>query len=236
LNATLPDLPDDLNDTLPECPDTSGSSISNSSSTPLPNLPSYHRQNSLEIPPPEDSPPSAMQPRTTYSIQQQPTGQTNTKTHTSSTPRMRKNDGKTNAPNSKIQTPRRFDRSQFHLEVCPRSYFHTCFINDTTFEVEKRYEVEEIVGQGAYGIVCSALDLKRNKKCAIKKISHIFDHRSLLKRTLREMKLLRCFHHENVLGLSVVTLFHTHTHSLSLFLSFFLSLSLYVLYQCISWF
>jgi len=33
---------------------------------------------------------------------------------------------------------------------------------------------------------------------AVKKIENIFEHRSLAKRTLRELKLLRLFKHENV--------------------------------------
>ena len=66
------------------------------------------------------------------------------------------------------------------------------------FEVEQRYEIREIIGQGAYGVVCSALDMKNNTLVAIKKIENVFDHRSLAKRTLRELKLCRYFQHENV--------------------------------------
>jgi len=53
-------------------------------------------------------------------------------------------------------------------------------------EVEQRYEVKSIIGHGAYGTVCSGVDLKTGKQCAIKKIENIFEHRSLAKRTLRE--------------------------------------------------
>jgi len=39
---------------------------------------------------------------------------------------------------------------------------------------------------------------------AVKKIENIFEHRSLAKRTLRELKLVRYFYHENILGLERV--------------------------------
>jgi len=70
--------------------------------------------------------------------------------------------------------------------------------------VEQRYEVKSIIGQGAYGTVCSAVDLKTAKQCAVKKIENIFEHRSLAKRTLRELKLLRFFRHENVMAVERV--------------------------------
>ena len=83
-------------------------------------------------------------------------------------------------------------------EVVPRSKYKTFILSNGVFEVEQRYEIREIIGQGAYGVVCSALDMKTNTLVAIKKIENVFDHRSLAKRTLRELKLCRYFQHENV--------------------------------------
>lgn len=46
---------------------------------------------------------------------------------------------------------------------------------------------------------------------AVKKIENVFDHRSLAKRTLRELKLVRTFNHENILGLDRVMRPHSNT-------------------------
>ena len=68
--------------------------------------------------------------------------------------------------------------------------------------VEPRYLPIEVVGAGAYGIVCSAHDLKRGGLCAIKKVENVFEHRGIAKRTLRELILLRHLgNHENILEL-----------------------------------
>ncbi|CAI5500542.1 unnamed protein product [Closterium sp. Naga37s-1] len=70
------------------------------------------------------------------------------------------------------------------------------------FEVSAKY-VKPIrpIGRGAYGIVCSAVDIETEEEVAIKKISNAFDNRIDAKRTLREIKLLRHFDHENVVAL-----------------------------------
>lgn len=69
------------------------------------------------------------------------------------------------------------------------------------FEVEQRYSVKAIIGHGAYGTVCSGLDLRTKQPVAIKKVHKIFQHRSLARRTLRELIFLRCFEHENIMNL-----------------------------------
>mmetsp|Transcript_16789 Transcript_16789/g.29418 ORF Transcript_16789/g.29418 Transcript_16789/m.29418 type:complete len:427 (+) Transcript_16789:305-1585(+) len=71
----------------------------------------------------------------------------------------------------------------------------------TRFECPDRYTLIKPIGQGAYGIVCSARDNLTGGKVAIKKISGIFDNLIDCKRTLREMKLLRHFNHENIISL-----------------------------------
>jgi serine/threonine protein kinase len=70
--------------------------------------------------------------------------------------------------------------------------------------------MKEMIGQGAYGIVCSAFDLQSQKLVAIKKIENVFDHRSLAKRTLRELQIVRALVHENILGLERVIRPHSH--------------------------
>lgn len=100
---------------------------------------------------------------------------------------------------------------QSQLATSSRSKYKTYILTNGVFEVERRYEIREIIGQGAYGVVCSALDRKRNCFMAVKKIENVFDHRSLAKRTLRELKLVRTFNHENILGLDRVMRPHSST-------------------------
>lgn len=57
------------------------------------------------------------------------------------------------------------------------------------------------MGGGAYGVVCSALDTKKTKKVAIKKIGNAFEDLIDAKRIYREIKLLRFINHENIIKL-----------------------------------
>lgn len=87
------------------------------------------------------------------------------------------------------------------------------------FSVGGTYRVLEVIGEGAYGIVWSAcyyipaiparsLPLTRSsathissqRKVAIKRITP-FDHTMFCLRTLREIKLLRHFCHENIISI-----------------------------------
>ena len=73
----------------------------------------------------------------------------------------------------------------------------------TRFDVDSRYTLIKPIGSGAYGVVCSALDNHTGEKVAIKKINKAFDHLTDTKRTLREVKILRHFNHENVIRIKV---------------------------------
>ena len=55
--------------------------------------------------------------------------------------------------------------------------------------------MQEVIGKGSYGVVCSAVDSKTGEKVAIKKINNVFDHVSDATRILREIKLLRLLRH-----------------------------------------
>ncbi len=70
--------------------------------------------------------------------------------------------------------------------------------------VDEKYQYIKQIGYGAYGVVCSALDKKANKKVAIKKVStdrftvtncwqvpNAFEDLIDAKRIVREIKLLR---------------------------------------------
>jgi len=69
------------------------------------------------------------------------------------------------------------------------------------FETTMQYAVRKAVGQGAYGLVCSGRNVESNKTVAIKKIPKAFEDTIDCKRLVREIKILRHFRHDNVLGL-----------------------------------
>lgn len=70
------------------------------------------------------------------------------------------------------------------------------------FEITAKYRSPIMpIGRGAYGIVCSVLNSETNEMVAMKKIANAFDNHMDAKRTLREIKLLRHMHHENVIAI-----------------------------------
>ena len=68
------------------------------------------------------------------------------------------------------------------------------------FLVGSSYQPLDVIGEGAYGVVCSAVHLSTQRKVAIKRITP-FDHSMFCLRTLREIKLLRHFNHENIIAI-----------------------------------
>ncbi|KAG6907772.1 Mitogen-activated protein kinase 2 [Tephrocybe rancida] len=62
------------------------------------------------------------------------------------------------------------------------------------------YQPLDLIGEGAYGVVCSAIHTPTQRKVAIKRITP-FDHSMFCLRTLREIKLLRHFNHENIIAI-----------------------------------
>lgn len=81
-------------------------------------------------------------------------------------------------------------------------------VHGAQFQAPKRFTLLEPVGQGAYGVVCSANDHSsgEDEKVAIKKIESAFEHLTFAKRTLRELKILRHLHHENLIDIRLVYL------------------------------
>jgi mitogen-activated protein kinase 1/3 len=85
-----------------------------------------------------------------------------------------------------------------------------------SFNVSDQYDIQDVIGEGAYGVVweviarclrgnlltsnSSALHKPSGQRVAIKKITP-FDHSMFCLRTLREMKLLRYFNHENIISI-----------------------------------
>lgn len=73
-------------------------------------------------------------------------------------------------------------------------------IHSQIFDVGPRYVNLSYIGEGAYGMVCSASDMFQKQKVAIKKISP-FEHQTYCQRTLREIKILTRFNHENIINI-----------------------------------
>lgn len=72
-------------------------------------------------------------------------------------------------------------------------------IHGAEFIVDIKYRIMQPIGKGSYGMVCSAINLETGQKVAIKKIENAFVNHKDTKRTLREIKLLRYFNHDNIL-------------------------------------
>lgn len=68
---------------------------------------------------------------------------------------------------------------------------------NVSFSVGSRYRVCDVIGEGAYGVVCSAIHRSSGMKVAIKKIQP-FEHQMFALRTLREIKLLRYWQDSDV--------------------------------------
>lgn len=76
----------------------------------------------------------------------------------------------------------------------------------TEYGEGNRYQIEEVIGKGSYGVVCSAFDTHTGEKVAIKKINNIFEHVSDATRILREIKLLRLLRHPDIVEIKHILL------------------------------
>ncbi|KAG7590005.1 Protein kinase domain [Arabidopsis suecica] len=76
----------------------------------------------------------------------------------------------------------------------------------TEYGEANRYQIQEVVGKGSYGVVGSAIDTHTGERVAIKKINDVFDHISDATRILREIKLLRLLLHPDVVEIKHIML------------------------------
>uniref|UniRef100_A0A672FZD7 Stress-activated protein kinase JNK n=1 Tax=Salarias fasciatus TaxID=181472 RepID=A0A672FZD7_SALFA len=79
--------------------------------------------------------------------------------------------------------------------------FYSLDVGDSTFTVLKRYQNLRPIGSGAQGIVCSAYDQVLERNVAIKKLSRPFQNQTHAKRAFRELVLMKCVNHKNIIGL-----------------------------------
>lgn len=61
------------------------------------------------------------------------------------------------------------------------------------------YSASEVIGCGAYGVVCCAVNDQTSDRVAIKKVQNVFANPVLALRTYREIKILKHFCHDNVI-------------------------------------
>jgi mitogen-activated protein kinase 1/3 len=65
--------------------------------------------------------------------------------------------------------------------------------------IENKYIVQQIIGEGASGVVCSAVDNSNNEIVAVKRVSKGFNKVAVSIRILRELKFLRLLRgHDNI--------------------------------------
>uniref|UniRef100_A0A667ZS07 Stress-activated protein kinase JNK n=1 Tax=Myripristis murdjan TaxID=586833 RepID=A0A667ZS07_9TELE len=79
--------------------------------------------------------------------------------------------------------------------------FYSVQVGDSTFTVLKRYQQLRAIGSGAQGIVCSALDSVLGIPVAVKKLCRPFQNQTHAKRAYRELVLLKCVNHKNIIRL-----------------------------------
>eukprot|EP00798_Chlamydomonas_sp_ICE-L_P015023 gene15023-21094_t len=89
-------------------------------------------------------------------------------------------------------------------QPCPEiaSFFNGCS------EGRQRFDLHDIMGRGAYGVVCSATDKLTGQKVAIKKIKDVFDCVADATRILREIKFGRLLDTGGEIDQGVVTIRH----------------------------
>lgn len=76
------------------------------------------------------------------------------------------------------------------------------YIQSTQFTLDKRFNDLIVIGKGSYGVVCSSMDSKLNKRVAIKKITSMCKYVTDAKHVLREIRLMRYMgRHENIVSL-----------------------------------
>ncbi|NXF50544.1 MK09 kinase, partial [Oceanites oceanicus] len=81
------------------------------------------------------------------------------------------------------------------------SQFYSVQVADSTFTVLKRYQQLKPIGSGAQGIVCAAFDTVLGINVAVKKLSRPFQNQTHAKRAYRELVLLKCVNHKNIISL-----------------------------------
>ncbi|KAJ1379010.1 Protein kinase domain [Sesbania bispinosa] len=106
----------------------------------------------------------------------------------------------------------KIDQAWIVIPSSGRTFLETFEVNSAEMDFfseygdASRYKIQEVIGKGSYGVVCSAIDTHTGEKVAIKKIHDIFEHISDTARILREIKLLRLLRHPDIVEIKHVML------------------------------
>ncbi|KAL3512187.1 hypothetical protein ACH5RR_024904 [Cinchona calisaya] len=103
-----------------------------------------------------------------------------------------------------IKVPKRINFLVSSMDPNKKNSLETEFF--TEYGEASRYQVQEVVGKGSYGVVGSAIDTHTGERVAIKKINDVFEHVSDATRILREIKLLRLLHHPDIVEIKHIML------------------------------
>ncbi|KAJ0256415.1 Mitogen-activated protein kinase 15 [Hirschfeldia incana] len=95
-------------------------------------------------------------------------------------------------------------RDHSHMDAQKKAIPNADFF--TEYGEANRYQIQQVVGKGSYGVVGSAIDTHTGERVAIKKINDVFDHISDATRILREIKLLRLLLHPDVVQIKHIML------------------------------
>ncbi|KAG2258626.1 hypothetical protein Bca4012_021773 [Brassica carinata] len=94
-----------------------------------------------------------------------------------------------------------------YMKHCHEGWYMQYNFSGTIFEITEKYNsLKMLLDRCTSDIVCSAMNSETNEKVAIKKITHACRDQITAKRTLREIKLLRHFEHENIVGIKDIVL------------------------------
>ncbi|OQE18058.1 hypothetical protein PENFLA_c022G10659 [Penicillium flavigenum] len=80
--------------------------------------------------------------------------------------------------------------------------FITHKIMGTTLQTTERYRDLQARDVGAFGVICSARDSMANRMVVIKKIGNPFDSPARVKRTYREIHLMKHLKHDNLINMT----------------------------------
>ncbi|PSR96529.1 Mitogen-activated protein kinase [Actinidia chinensis var. chinensis] len=103
-----------------------------------------------------------------------------------------------------IKVPKRVKFPPTAMDPQKKSNLETEFF--TEYGEASRYQVQEVIGKGSYGVVGSAVDTHTGERVAIKKINDVFEHVSDATRILREIKLLRLLRHPDIVEIKHIML------------------------------
>ncbi|CCH44111.1 Mitogen-activated protein kinase hog1 [Wickerhamomyces ciferrii] len=107
-------------------------------------------------------------------------------------------------------SPRMYHKALGDYKNTPADKSKYVVFEEANFYIDVKYQITAILGKGSYGTVCQARDVSvpdAPVEVAIKKVTNIFNKEILLKRAVRELKLMKFFRgHKNIINLFDVEL------------------------------